>query len=56
MSKLWKMFGVLLGVIGLICIGICILREGKNQMFLSVGLLCNSFAILIFCLQTKKKK
>ncbi len=56
MSKLWKIFGVLLCAVGLICIGICILREGQNQIFLSIGLLCNSLALLIYCFIINKQK
>ncbi len=56
MSKLWKIFGVLLCAVGLICIVICILREGQNQIFLSIGLLCNSLALLIYCFIINKQK
>lgn len=56
LHKLWKIFCVLLGAVGLICIGIYILREGQNQIFLFMGLFCTSFANLIVSLIVKKKK
>ncbi len=31
-SKLWKIFGILLGVIAIICIGVCILGEADTGL------------------------
>lgn len=56
MLKFWKIFGILLAAIAIICIGICIFQEGKNKVLLSIGLLCNSLAFLVFCLTIRKRK
>jgi len=56
MLKLWRVFGILLAVIAIICIGICIFQEGQNKVLLSIGLLCNSLAFLIYCVTIGKKK
>jgi len=56
MSKLWKISGILLAAVALICIGICILQEGQNKALLPVGLSCNALALLIYCLAIKKRK
>jgi len=56
MLKLWKIFGILLATVAIICIGICIFQEGQNKVLLSVGLLCNSLAFLLYCLTVRKKR
>ncbi|MDE6606593.1 MAG: hypothetical protein K2K54_02385 [Lachnospiraceae bacterium] len=56
MVKLWNVFGLLLAVIALICIGICIFQEGHNKLLLPIGLLCNSLALFIHCFITKKQR
>jgi len=56
MLKLWKIFGILLTAIAIICIGICIFQEGQNKVLLPMGLLCNSLAFLIYWITIRKKK
>ena len=58
MLKFWKGFGFLLAVIAIICLGICIIQEGKSKVLLPIGLLCNALAFLIYCfiIRNKNKK
>ena len=39
--------GILLALAGLCFLSVCVFHEGKNQMLLSIGLLCNSVAMLL---------
>lgn len=56
MLRFWKIFGILLVVIAISCFSICIYQEGQNKTLLSIGLLCNSLAFLIYCLTIRKKR
>ncbi len=46
---------ILFAAAGLVCIALCIFREGENQWLLAFGLLCNSIASLLYCLEKRKK-
>lgn len=51
-----KIIGVLFALLGLICILICIFKEGKSTRFLSIGLACNSIAFIIYCIVYRRNK
>ncbi len=53
MTRFYNILGIALAAIAIVCLGISIFRNGQ-QLFLHVGLLCNSLALLI--LVTKKKR
>lgn len=56
MIKLWKVFGILLASIAIICFGICIFQDGQNKLLLPIGLLCNSLAFFLYCFMPSNKK
>lgn len=47
---------ILIAIVGLVCLAICIFQDGKNQILLNLGLLCNSIAFVINCIANRKKK
>lgn len=56
MMKFWRGFGILLGGISIVCIGICMFREGEPGWLLPAGMLCNSLALFLYCSVIRKKK
>lgn len=56
MTKQWRIVGMLLAAAAIVCIGICIFQEGQNKALLSLGLLCNALAFVIYCIAMRKKK
>lgn len=54
-DKLWKILGILLEAIALICIVICIVQE-ETHWFLPAALLCNALSFLLYFLLNRKKE
>ena len=48
--------GIAFALAGLICLALCIFQDGKNQILLNAGLMCNSIAFVINCIANRKKK
>lgn len=46
----------LLGLCGLVCIVLNIIIEEKDSVLLIIGLLCNSIALILSCVNNKNKK
>ena len=47
---------ILIAIIGLVCLALSIFQDGKNQILLPLGLLCNSIALISSCIANSKKK
>lgn len=54
-KRLLLFIGIAFAVVGLTFLVLCIFQQG-NQLFLSIGSLCNSVALLISCIANKKEK
>lgn len=54
MTRSFRILGIVLAAIAIVCLGISISRDGQ-QLFLQVGLLCNCLALLIFVSKKKRK-
>lgn len=48
--------GIAFASTGLICLALCIFQDGKNQILLSAGLMCESIAFVINCIANREKK
>lgn len=55
-KRILSIIGILIAIVGLVCLAICIFQDGKNQILLNLGLLCNSIAFIINCITNRKKK
>ncbi len=53
-KRIMAIIGILLSIIGLVCISICIYQQGENRILLPFGLMCNSIALLLCCVNRKK--
>lgn len=45
-----SIIGILIAIVGLVCLAVCIFQEGKNKILLNLGLLCNAIAFVISCI------
>lgn len=54
--RILSIIGILIAIVGLVCLALCIFQDGKNQILLNLGLLCNSTAFVINCIANRKKK
>ncbi len=55
-KRILSFLGIAFALAGLICLALCIFQDGKNQILLNAGLLCNSIAFVINCIVNRKKK
>lgn len=53
-KRMISVVGIIFALIGLICICICIYQQGENKLLLPAGLMCNSIAFLLYCINRKK--
>lgn len=56
MMTVWKGLGLLCAMIAFACFVLCMLREGQNQVLLSIGLSFNCVAFMIGLFIIEKKK
>ena len=54
-KRLLLFIGIMFAAVGLTFLGLCIFQNG-NQLFLNIGLLCNTVAFVIRCIANKKEK
>ncbi len=52
-KRIMAIIGIIFSTIGLICISVCIFQQG-NKALLALGLMCNSIAFLLYCINRKK--
>ncbi|KAI4445737.1 hypothetical protein C823_000253 [Eubacterium plexicaudatum ASF492] len=52
-KRIMAIIGIIFLTIGLICISVCIFQQG-NKALLAFGLMCNSIAFLLYCINRKK--
>lgn len=52
-KRIMAIIGIIFSTIGLICISVCIFQQG-NKALLAFGLMCNSIAFLLYCINRKK--
>ncbi len=52
-KRIMSMIGIIFSTIGLICISVCMFQQG-NKALLAFGLMCNSIAFLLYCINRKK--
>ncbi len=55
-KRILLFWGIAFAIAGLICPALCIFQDGKNQILLNAGLMCNSIAFVINCIANRKKK
>ena len=48
--------GIAFAIVGLTCLAVCIFQDGKNQILLSIGVMCSSIAFVINCIANRKKE
>ena len=53
-KQIMAIIGIIFSIIGLICISICIFQQSENKALLAFGLMCNSIAFLLYCINRKK--
>lgn len=53
-KRIVAIIGIILSTIGLICISVCIFQQGESKALLAFGLMCNSIAFLLYCINRKK--
>ena len=49
-------FDIILSITGIICLSASLAQEDKNQVLLSVGLICNSISLVMWCITSRKKR
>lgn len=49
-KQIMAIIGIIFSIIGLICISICIFQQSENKALLAFGLMCNSIAFLLHCI------
>lgn len=55
-KRIVSIIGLLFAITGLVCIVNSGFQNGSNQGLLSIGVLCNMIALLIFLFFIKKKR
>lgn len=55
-KRILSIIGLLVAIVGLVCLALCIFQDGNNQVLLISGLSCNSIAFVINCIANRKKR
>lgn len=53
-KRIMAVIGIIFSTIGLICISVGIFQQGESKALLAFGLMCNSIAFLLHCINRKK--